>query len=110
MDCCNCENVKLDEKKVCAKCKLKLCSFCEERMYDHYEERMCEYCDIDYCQVCCQYLSEVVSRLQQKSIFEIKIKIEKFNLRLIMQYFSLAKILCYQVDIKFFTLYKQFVI
>ena len=48
MDCYNCENVKLDEKKVCAKCKLKLCSFCEERMFDYYEERMCEYCDIDY--------------------------------------------------------------
>ena len=77
MDCCNCENVKLDKNKVCTKCKLKLCSFCEERMFDHYEERMCEYCDIDYCQVCCQYLSEgkmdfveLVSQLQLKSIFK----------------------------------------
>ena len=58
MECYNCEDTKLDEKKVCTKCKLKLCLFGEERMYDHYEERMCEYCDIDYCQVCTQYLSE----------------------------------------------------
>ena len=57
MECYDCEE-KLNEKKVCTKCKLKLCPFCEERMYDHYEERMCEYCDIDYCQVCTQYLSE----------------------------------------------------
>ena len=58
MDCYNCENNKLDEKKVCQKCKLKLCFFCEERMFNHFEERMCSYCDIDYCQVCCRYLSE----------------------------------------------------
>ena len=58
MDCCNCKNQKLDENKVCSKCKLKLCSYCQDRMFDHYEERMCEYCDIDYCQVCFQYLSE----------------------------------------------------
>ena len=58
MDCQNCENVKLDENKVCTKCKLKLCSYCEERMFNHFEERMCDYCDIDYCQVCYQYLSE----------------------------------------------------
>ena len=60
MDCYNCEQeeVKLNDKNVCTKCKLKLCPFCQERMYDHYEERMCEYCDEDYCRVCCQYLSE----------------------------------------------------
>ena len=58
MECYNCEDTKLDEKKVCTKCKLKLCLFCEERMYDHYEEKLCEYCDIDYCQVCTRYLSE----------------------------------------------------
>ena len=60
MDCYNCEpeEVKLNDKNVCTKCKLKLCPFCQERMYDHYEERMCEYCDEDYCRVCCQYLSE----------------------------------------------------
>ena len=45
MECLNCEEVKLDEKYVCAKCKLKLCRYCEERMFDHYEERMCAFCD-----------------------------------------------------------------
>ena len=65
MDCYNCEQeeVKLNDKNVCTKCKLKLCPFCQERMYDHYEERMCEYCDEDYCRVCCQYLSEGTNRL-----------------------------------------------
>ena len=58
MDCYKCENVKLDENKVCIKCKLKLCSYCQERMFNHYEERMCDNCDIDYCQVCYRYLSE----------------------------------------------------
>ena len=63
MDCYNCKNVKLDENKVCTKCKLKLCSYCEERMFDHYEERMCDYCDIEYCQVCSRYLSEETNGL-----------------------------------------------
>ena len=57
MECYICDG-KLNEQKVCLKCKLKLCAFCEERMYDHCEERMCAVCDDDYCQVCDQYLSE----------------------------------------------------
>ena len=56
MECCNCEDVKLNENYVCSKCKLRLCR--EERMYDHYEDRMCYFCDKDYCQVCTTYLSE----------------------------------------------------
>ena len=58
MDCCNCEDVKLDENYICKKCKLKLCRYCEERMYDHYEDRMCYFCEENYCQVCTTYLSE----------------------------------------------------
>ena len=58
MDCCNCEDVKLDENYICKKCKLKLCRYCEERMYNHYEDRMCYFCEENYCQVCTTYLSE----------------------------------------------------
>ena len=63
MECCNCEDAKLNENYVCAKCKLRLCRYCEERMYDHYEARMCYFCDEDYCQVCTRYLSEGTHRL-----------------------------------------------
>ena len=58
MECLNCKEVKLDDKYVCKKCKLKLCRYCEDRMFDHYEERMCEFCDENYCRVCTRYLSE----------------------------------------------------
>ena len=58
MECCNCENAKLDENNVCKNCKLKLCSYCQDRMFNHFEDRMCDSCDVDYCQVCFQYLSE----------------------------------------------------
>ena len=58
MECLNCEEVKLDDKYVCKKCKLKLCRYCEEHMFAHYEERMCEFCDENYCRVCTTYLSE----------------------------------------------------
>ena len=58
MKCLNCEEVKLDDKYVCKKCKLKLCRYCEDHMFDHYEERMCEFCDENYCRVCTTYLSE----------------------------------------------------
>ena len=58
MECLNCEEVKLDDKCVFKKCKLKLCRYCEEHMFDHYEERMCEFCDVNYCRVCTTYLSE----------------------------------------------------
>ena len=58
MECCNCENAKLDENNVCKNCKLELCSYCQDRMFNHFEDRMCDSCDVDYCQVCFQYLSE----------------------------------------------------
>ena len=57
MECLNCEEVKLDDKYVCKKCKLKLCRYCQDHMFDHYEERMCEFCDENYCRVCTTYLS-----------------------------------------------------
>ena len=55
MECLNCEEVKLDNKYVCKKCKLKLCRYCEERR--------CEFCDENYCRVCTTYLSEGAHRL-----------------------------------------------